>query len=100
MNIFETQNYKEFVIQWVKDQPNGGKGLYQKISEAIKVHSTRVSQVFQGSVNLTLEQASDLCDFLALKEIEAEYFLVLLQFERAGTDRLRNKLKVILEKLQ
>jgi uncharacterized protein (TIGR02147 family) len=89
MKIFEFDNYKEFVTARLKSMPKLGRGQYRKIALALSMQPTLVSQVFNGDRNLTLEQACGLCDYLGLNELETEYFLAMLEHERAGSEKLK-----------
>lgn len=81
--------------------PRGGRGQLRKIAAHLNVHPTLLSQVLSGGKDLTLEQAILLCDYLGLGELEREYFLLLIQYERAGSKTLKNffhaKLRVLQE---
>lgn len=69
--------------------PKGGRGEFNKMAQALRMHTTRVSQIFNGDMNLTVEQAADLCRYWGLAQSEAEFFLLLVQLERAGSQEAR-----------
>lgn len=98
-SIFTHQSYKNFVREHVDSRPNGGRGEWGKIARAIGVNATMVSQVFNGEKHLSLEQACELSDYLSLNHLEAEYFSLLVQLDRAGTQKLRKRLELRQEKL-
>lgn len=56
-----------------------------------------MSYIVNDQRDLSEEQAVELVEFLGLTEIESEYFLALVQFERAGTKKLE---KLYLKKLE
>jgi uncharacterized protein (TIGR02147 family) len=87
--IFEFSSYKEFVRSWIANSASGSRGQYRKLAEAIRIHTTTVSQIFQGDKDVTLEQARDLTDYLGLSKLEARYFMALVQWERAGSASLK-----------
>jgi len=89
MNIYNFSDYKKFVQNWLKEQPKKGHGLYAKIAEALDVSAVMISQVFSGSKNLSLEHAYLLADFLGLNLNEKNYFLLLVNFDKAGSQKLR-----------
>ena len=78
MEIFDTENYKKFVKNRIKSMPNNGRGQYKAISQALGIHTTMVSQIFNGSKDLNPDQAYELCDFLGLVGLEVDYFLALV----------------------
>tara|TARA_Y100001958_G_scaffold152200_1_gene138086 strand:- start:2 stop:811 length:810 start_codon:yes stop_codon:yes gene_type:complete len=89
VSTFEYKSYKKFVVDWVESQPRRGYGQYSKIAEAISSTSVIVSQIFKGSRHLTLEQSLKLAPLLSLNPLETEYFLALVQWERAGSFDLK-----------
>ncbi len=99
-SIFESQTYKEFVEARIQNMPARGRGEFRKIASALRVHSTRVSQIFRGDLHLTLEQACDLARYLGLSELETECLLALVQRDRAGTPQLRQALEKQLQAIR
>ncbi len=97
MTIFEFNNYKNFIRSYLKTLPKRGHGQYRKFAQALGMHTTLVSQVFNGDKDLNLDQASDLSDFLGLNAAEADYFLTLVEHARAASYRLKQKLQTRLE---
>ncbi len=94
MKVFEYRDYKKFINEWIKEQPKGGRGQIKKISDFLRVSTTLLSQVFKGDKQLSLETAAQLTEYLGLNEKESEYFILLIEYQRAGGF----KLKKILEK--
>jgi uncharacterized protein (TIGR02147 family) len=100
MNIFDFESYKKFVLARLKSMPKQGRGELLKMAEHLRMHSTRLSHVFKGEMNLTPEQACGICKYLGLSELESEYFLLLVNLERAGSEELRVMLSAQREKLR
>jgi uncharacterized protein (TIGR02147 family) len=100
MRIFDFDDYKTFVLARIKAMPNRGHGEFRKIAQALRTHSTRISHVFQGNVDLTLEQACGLATHLGLNDLETEYLVALVQRERAGTPALKRVFERQLEAAQ
>lgn len=100
MNIYEFLSYKQYLKAWLKALPKKGHGENRRIAEALGISTTMISQVLNGDKNFNLELASDLCDYLGLNDKETDYFFLLVEFERAGTHRLKNKLKKKIETLK
>lgn len=80
--------------------PKKGYGQGRKLALYLGVHTTLVSQVLQGPKVFTLEQAASTAEFLGLTELETEYFLGLVQLERAGNEALRKTLRRQLQNLR
>lgn len=77
--------------------PKKGRGQLTKLAAHLNVNTTLISQVMTGGREFSEEQALDAAEFFGLLGLEKEYFLLLVQFERAGTQKLK---KHIQEKLQ
>jgi uncharacterized protein (TIGR02147 family) len=88
-SIFDYRSYKSFVQDWVKSSPTGSRGQYRRFAEALRMHTTTVSQIFQGEKDLTLEQAKEATEYFGLSKFEARYFMTLVQHDRAGSASLR-----------
>lgn len=84
----------------VRQRPSKGRGEYLRISKAIKIHTSNLSHVLKGDSNLTLEQGSAIADYFKLNEFEADYFLALIEKDRAGTAALKTKIALRLVKIQ
>lgn len=80
--------------------PKNGRGELRKIALYLNVHPTLLSQVLSGGKDLSLEQAVLLSDYLGLNDFEKEYFLFLVQYERAGSKQLKSYFHSKLRKLQ
>lgn len=91
VSIFHYHDYKDFYNAWVENQPRQGFGEYRRCSQALNVSTTMVSQVFKGDKHLSLELASDLCDYLNLDDDETDYFLLLVDYGRAGSHKLQKR---------
>ncbi|MBT3583829.1 MAG: TIGR02147 family protein [Halobacteriovoraceae bacterium] len=90
MTLFECQNYKEFVLDWIQRRPKKGHGQFLKISQYLGVHSSMISHIFKGDKEVSLEHAVLLADFFGLSEFETQYFVTLVQFSRAGSQTLKD----------
>ena len=95
--LFGMDDYRTFVRAWVQSR---GRGEFRKISKQLSMHTTLVSQVFSGKKSLTEEQASNLCEYMGLKPLVSDYFLKLVQLERAGSERLREVFRRHLQQLR
>src|ERR1039457_3217815 len=91
MKLFEFDNYKEFVRKKLRGTTNKGHGQYSRIAEHLSIHTSMVSQVFGGEKHLTFEQACGICNYFGFTELETDYFIALVQLDRAGTPEARGK---------
>lgn len=84
MSIFECEDYKRCVNDWILEQPNSGHGQLRRIAMHLGINSVVMSQVFRGDRHLTLEQALAVTKFIGLTDIESDYFLLLVQRARTS----------------
>lgn len=90
-NIYEFNDYKEFVNYWLEIQPKAGRGLLSQIAKELGIHTTLLSHTLRGDKHLNSEQGILLADYLGLSENECHFFLLLIQRDRAGNIKLKQK---------
>lgn len=102
ISLFEYTDYKKFILDWIKTQPNSGRGFYTSLAEKLGTSNAAISQIFKDDRDLNLEHAAELCEFIHLTDEETYYFLLLVDYSRAGSVKLRKKLhaKIKIEQLQ
>ncbi len=101
MNIFQYTDYRKYFNDRIKEtSPTSKKGLLGRICKATKIHPTVLSQVLGGQRDLNPEQAVVVSDFFGLDETKTQYFLLLVQVDRAGTHKLREILKKQIQEIQ
>lgn len=93
MSIYQFDSYKNYFNDWVQKQPKSGHGEYRRLAVALNVSTTLISQIFNGDKQVSLEIASDICDYLHLNDEESEFFLLLVEHDKAGSYKLQNRLK-------
>lgn len=100
ISLFNYDGYRPYIHARFKEMPKAGHGQSLKLAGHLGVHTTLVSQVLKGIKSFTLEQASLTTEFLELTENETEYFLLLVQLDRAGNESLRKNLRKRLTQLK
>lgn len=100
MSVFENDDYRVYLKDYLRSLPKEGHGQARKIAAHLGVSSTYVSQVLSGQKSLNLEQAELLTEFLGLRGLEADCFLFLVERDRAGTTRLQKYWSEKIEKLR
>jgi uncharacterized protein (TIGR02147 family) len=93
MSIFEYSDYRSYLRHRFSLFPKKGRGKSLELARFLGTHPTVVSQIFSGLREFSEEQAIEVCDFLDLTPIEAEYFTLLVRLANAGSIKLRRKLK-------
>lgn len=93
MTLFEFDDYRKYINAYMKGLPRRGHGEVNKLAAFLNVNSTLVSQVLNYKKDFTLEQSMKLSDYFHFNQLEADYFLSLVQIERAGTVKLKDFFK-------
>ncbi len=89
-SLFELQDYKAWIHQHIRRLPHGGRGELSRIGKYLGIHVSLVSQILRGDKDFTVEQAHTLTEYFGLNEIETQFFVLLVQINRAGTHTLKS----------
>lgn len=100
MKVYEFRDYKQFLKVWLKEHPRGGRGQLKRLADHLNVSTTLLSQVFNGDKHFSLETAAEIPEYVGLNDKESEYFLLLVEFQRAGSFKLRKLLERKLDREQ
>lgn len=100
VRLYNYDNYKDFVNDWIRNQANAGRGRYLEISKFLNIHTTLTSQIFKGDRDLNHDQGFQLCSFLGFNQLETEYFLLLISLNKAANFKLVEFYKNKIEALQ
>jgi plasmid maintenance system antidote protein VapI len=93
MKVFEFDDYRRFIRSRVESAPKGGHGQYRRIAEHLDIPTSLVSQIMSGGRELSLESASLLTDYFGLSPLESDFFLNLVELERASHPSLKAKIQ-------
>ena len=85
--IFEFTHYKPYLRLRIGDYRQR-RGQRTALAKALGCQPTFVTQVLNGDVHFSLEQADRLNRFLGHSDEEGDFFILLVQHERAGTKEL------------
>lgn len=97
--LFEFDDYKDYLLAYIKSRPASGHGFKSAMAKAMNCQTAYVSQVLNANAHLSLEQAEELNKLFGHNEGESEFFLLLVQENKAGTPALRSRLKIQIEKI-
>lgn len=86
IQVFDFKDYKLFLKKALLSR---GKGARSRFAEFIGCRSGYITQVLEGTADLSLEQGDLATEFFGQTNEESEFFLLLLMAGRAGTKRLR-----------
>ena len=89
MTVFDFSSTVGFLRQYLDQQPNHGHGVLSRWARSLKVSNALLSQVMRGQKILSLEIADGIAELLDLDDRETDFLLLLVEAERAGTQRLK-----------
>ena len=109
-SCFSYSDYRKYIQDClpIEGEKRGGRS---KLAQALGVQTAFVSRVLHEDAHFSLEQAVDVNSFLGHTEAESEYFMLLLQWSRAGSvklkdffqkqiDAIQEERQIIVERLQ
>lgn len=99
-SILTYKDFRKFIRHAFTTRSKNGFGESTKLAQALGVNNTLVSQILKGDKCFTLEQAVSAAEHLNLNELESEYFILLVQLDRAGTKQFRNFIEKQIERLR
>jgi uncharacterized protein (TIGR02147 family) len=97
INILDYLDYKLFVNDYLRSLPKRGRGQYARFAEVAQTHKVTISQIFRGEKHLGPEQALRVAQFLGLRPAQIRYFVLLVNYARAGSADLQ---KLYLEQIE
>lgn len=99
-NVFDCDSYKNYLQLVIEAQPRSGHGYKARLADAIGCQRTFVSQVLHDEAHFNLEHGEKINNFLDHSPEESHFFLLLIQYERAGTEGLRTYFQQQMQKVR
>lgn len=87
--IFEYRDYKLYLQAVSKQRPGRGRGFRADLARAANCQTAYISQVLGGHAQLSLDQAYAISQFLIHSKEETRFFILLIQYSRAGSRELK-----------
>lgn len=101
-SVYEYRDYKAYIKDFIHSKPGRGHGFKSQIAKSLNCHTAYVTQVLNKEAHFSLEQSEELNHLFGHTKEEARYFLLLVQYARAGTSKLKKhfqeELQIITEK--
>lgn len=85
-SLFEFTSYKEYLNCTLDDAP---KGARLSLAKAAGCQAGYVTHVLSGNAHFSLEQAEKIAHHLGHSDEQRHFFILLVNFGRAGTESLR-----------
>ena len=90
--VFAFSSYKQVMANYLSGEAN--RGQMTKAAEALNCQRSYLSRVVSEELQLTPDHAFNLARFWRLKDDERDYFLALVDFERAGDPDFKTFVKL------
>ncbi len=90
MSIFKYHSFRKFLKSVQDELPKKGRGTITQWASVIQSTPTLMSQILMGNKSMSLEMVDRLSAHLQLSEKEKDYFILLVEFDRAGTKSLKD----------
>lgn len=92
-DIFAHSDTSKLLRAFIASQPQKGRGLVKQIAEHLGVASPQVSQFLSGIKTITMDQAYLIGKYFSWSELEMEYWLTLVDWERASHHDVKRHFK-------
>ncbi len=92
LSVFEFDDYRSYLKAAIANHGESW-GLIAKMAEAAECQRPYLSKVLSQEAQLTPAQGFGLTQFFSLDSEEAQYFLLMLESERAGTKKYRDHIQ-------
>ncbi len=89
---FLFNDYREF-IKTVAAEEVPKWGVWARLAKAAGCQRTYLSQVMREKAHVTADHLIGISEYLQLTPLQTDHLLLLLEYQRAGTEKLRRHLK-------
>jgi uncharacterized protein (TIGR02147 family) len=97
---FSCSDYRSLIQAWLHGQPKRGHGQQRVMADRLRIPTPVFSQILSGKRELSEDQAYVLSEHFGFGELEREYFLCLVQIERAHFHAYKTHLRERLAELK
>jgi uncharacterized protein (TIGR02147 family) len=91
--LYSFTDYRLYIKCKIYNGDRARRGELSSLAEAIPCQTSYLSRVMTGIAELSLEQADSAGKYFGFTQDENSYFLLLVQFSRAGTQSLKAHFK-------
>lgn len=99
LDIFQENDFRLYIEKKLSTV-EFGRGAKSKLAEHLGCQSSFISQVLKGINTLSLEQAFKINSFFKHSDIQQNYFMTLVESDKAGTHDLKKYYKKKLEDIR
>ena len=92
-DLYSFRDYKDYLNSKLDEMNAGRRGSRAELSRAIGCQTAYTAQVLRGQAHFSLEQIEAVNDFLGHTEDQGLFLLLIHQFNRAGSVKLKARFK-------
>lgn len=96
-SVFDFVDYKAYLRFRMARMERGGRGFRSELARVVGCQTGYVTQVLSGSANFSLEQATKINKLLGHTRLEERFFMLLIDYARAGTSDLKRHFSELIE---
>jgi uncharacterized protein (TIGR02147 family) len=100
IDIYKYSDSSKVIEAWLAELPKGGRGGKAKLAEACRISAAHFSQLLSHERALSPEHGLVLAKEMSFTERETDYFLTLIERQRAGTMDLKARITQKIELLR
>jgi uncharacterized protein (TIGR02147 family) len=100
ISIFDFSDYRKFVSTWLAQQPHKGRGFFTQLATKLSTSNAAVTQIFKGHREMSQEHALELSEEFNFNPKELLYFLLLTDYSRTSSHKLKKVLSLQIQKTQ
>ncbi|MGK5085700.1 TIGR02147 family protein [Bdellovibrionota bacterium FG-1] len=100
ISVFDYLDYRQYLVRLIRSRPRKGRGMKSALSAAAGCQMAYLSRILGSQADFSLEQADAVSLYLGHSEQETHFFLLCVQYARAGTERLRGRFRKELEEIR
>lgn len=98
--IYKFQDVRLYLEKWISSKPSKGFGEKSNIARALNVSPSFITSFMKEEVPLSSDQAFKLAQYLNLEELEKDYFLALIELDKALEVGLKKYLQSKLSRIK
>jgi len=83
-DLFSSPNYRSYLKDWISERPSKGRGQISALAKAARCAPAYFSRVLLNQAELSQEQAYAIQSVLGHSPEEVQFFILLLDRDRAG----------------
>lgn len=99
ISIYDYDDYKLYLNETITSMPSKGRGLRLALAKFLNCQTAYISQVLNQYSHFSLEQAVRVSQFFEHNKEESKFFLLMVQYARAGSVELQEFLKSSLDEI-